>query len=1437
MSSCLKDKNERIVKVIHLAIMLFFCFLSSYNVFAQHSYKPEIVDPLLEPWRWKFMPELRGKGVRCIENSPDGTMWFGIDKGVCSYNGMDWNFYDTTNAEINFPISTIISTNDGKIYAGSDKGLSVFAKGKWNYFFQKGKNELINVNYLKLLINGAVLAGTNRGLVYLSNDRTVFFATESNIELLKKSFPQNEFIALPDNYLFSNSSTVKVDDIFENSHEDLWLLTSQSTQGKIFKFNIYKSLVEKQISKSEVLNEIAGNPLYRGLKVVRAQNNKIWLISGYYRSGIFVYDNRKWDVIRLSSQFGGDELHTSLMESKDGSIFIGGINKLFVFKNNKWNLYEAPKFPIPYSRVIFHESVDGSLWIAGMQNDVYRFDYGDKKWLTYNNLNFECESKDQKKWFLSVDNKVVVNDSDRWYYYDQSDSLIDAPVRIIATKLGTVWVAGSHQSIAATAYFDGVKWHRQLYPQLSWGVDYRAVYESVDGNLWLGASVDALASKGQLAGIVCLKPQSNGKASVFHYNSNHGIRQSNAYGIGQSKDGAIWMGGTQLLKFDGTKWNSLDQPEFLKQYINCIYSNPNQNLWVGSRFYGLFAYNGNTWKQYNTDNGLSSNSIISIYAKSDSSVWVATDNDICRFDGKTWTREMFHPQLLLTREGGELVESNDGALWINKSLREWKRRAFTFNSAPKIAYENFRTVRCKPDRLPPKTTIQVYTKEVDHNGNTVISWVGKDFWEDTPSSQLTYSFRLNKGEWSPFEKQNYHTFTKLPDGEYTFEVRSRDIDFNIDPKPAKVRFAVAPAVWKQTWFILLVLAFIGAITYYEVQSFRRNRKLNKLNLSLSEINRELYQQKEEIIAKSVEIIEHQEKILQQRNQLEYSNNLLEQQNEEIKAQRDNLKGMVQQIEELSQAKLSFFTNISHEFRTPLTLILGPIERLISTKTPDEIERFNLYGVINRNANRLLRLINQILEFRKLETGSVDFTPRTADIVPFMNELLNLFNGLAAQRKINLNFISQEKEIFTAFDHDKMEKIVFNLLSNAFKYTLENGNIALEIKKIKVEDSLSNNKNDFIQIDVTDTGKGISPEHLPHIFERFYQVKEKSQSSGTGIGLAYIKDLVELHGGHISVQSEVCKGSCFTVLIPILEESDVDADKLPESYSSKMHFADSVQPAIKEISQRNDFGLTDDDSNEYQTDQSDESTKILIVEDDLELLTYLKSNLIQFNCITAQNGREGLEKAIELQPDLIISDVMMPEMDGIELCKSIKSVLITSHIPIILLTARTLIENKIEGLESGADDYVEKPFNMQLLQLRAKNLIESRRKLRELIRKEVIIEPSKVTVTSSDEKLLIGVMDFIEKNIAEPNFNIDDLSRNFHLSRSHFSRKIKQITTYSPKELLNSYRLKRASQLILEKKITIAEISYMVGFEHPNSLSRAFRKQFGISPTEYLEQNN
>ena len=1405
----------------------------SLITWAQKTYQPKFSDPLHEPWRWKLIPELRGKGIRCISETNDTSAWFGTDDAVYKYNGLEWTEFNAKNSCIKPPVNIFFHSDKGILYAGSDKGIYMYSNNNWSVVFESPENVTINTSFIKTVKNGSLIAGISQGLLYINNNQKIIFSTELIAKPLLKKYANLRLIKLPSDILIDNQFP-HFDDAFEFTPDDFWILLSNPPAGTILSFNLVNALSEGEMDY-KIQKDLLGHKLSARQKMMRTSTGEIWLISAHYSSKIFIFKNNKWNYLKLSQIFGGDDLHTSILETSDSSIWIGSIAKVFVYKNNKWNSYEAPNYPIPYSRILLYKSKRGPIWVAGLQNEVYYLNYSKKIWTTYKNLNFECETDDGTKWFLSSDSKVVYNKKDKWYYYDASDSIIDAPVKIIATKNGTIWISGSHKGVAATAYLSGNRWYKQVHPQLSWGVDYRSVYEAEDGSMWFGASVDALVDKGHKAGILHLEAENDGKQKWTHYHTAHGISQMNCYGVGQSVNGTVFIGGTSLLQFNGEKWNNNTLPSQLKMLVNCIYNKPGQKMWVGSRFYGLFAFDGKNWEHFSTEHGLASNSIISIYAVNDSTVWVATDNGICRYDGKSWHTSFIHPQLTLTREGGAILVGKDGAIWINKSLREWKRRAFPYNIIAPIAYDNFYSVRYFPDNLAPDTKIKVFSEKIDNSGNTVISWEGIDYWDDTPANQLAFSYRLNNSEWSDFKNINYQTFTNLTDGEYIFEVRARDFDFNVDKSPARIQFIVTPPVWKQTWFILLVLGFLAAISYSVLQILRRNKKLAYLNNNLNNKNLQLSQQKEEIVIQ-------QNKILEQKSQLEYSNALLENQNLEISNQRDKLQEMVYQIEELSRTKLNFFTNVSHEFRTPLTLLLGPIERLLQKDEPDYLKRHEIYNLIFQNAKRLLRLINQLLEFRKIESGKIKLLLNTGNLTQTISDVFNAFQTMAQQKNINYQLTTSHPELICVYDIDKIEKIIENLLSNAFKYTSIGGTIKLEIDKLKHKNQsnkrISGINGFYIQIKVSDSGKGILPEEIAHIFERFFQSKDKTKINviSSGLGLSYIKELVEIHNGSINVQSEHGIGSVFTFNLPYLEKSN-NLETNPLIVSDKTQIVSFENFGADNNQTTNDSADNKIESlnKTLETIDNVNNETVLIVEDDPDLLKYLNDLLKDYNTLVASNGDDGWIKATEYQPDIIISDVMMPGIGGIELCKNVKANLITSHIPVILLTARALIEHKIEGIETGADAYLEKPFNERLLLASVKNLIENRKRIREKFRKELVLNVDEMQISSADEKLIKNVIQLIEKNISEPEFNIDEMCKNFYLSRSHFSRKIKQITSLSPIELLVSYRLKHAAALILQKKLPISEIAYRVGFEHPNSLSRAFKKEFGMSPTEYAEK--
>ena len=511
------------------------------------------------------------------------------------------------------------------------------------------------------------------------------------------------------------------------------------------------------------------------------------------------------------------------------------------------------------------------------------------------------------------------------------------------------------------------------------------------------------------------------------------------------------------------------------------------------------------------------------------------------------------------------------------------------------------------------------------------------------------------------------------------------------------------------------------------------------------------------------------------------------------------------LKELDRIKSNFFANISHEFRTPLTLIKGPIERL--EQNPEEKLSEDTVKMIRRNATRVLKLVNQLLDLSKVDEGNLKLEPTEGDIYKCLRAATFSFNSHAAQRQIDYKVQIPRTILWTSFDRDKLEKIVYNLLSNAFKFSDDGSVISFEAAYSQQD----------LQIQVADSGKGISEEDLPFIFDRFYQADSSStrEKEGSGIGLSLSKNLVELMDGTITVSSEIDKGSFFVVHLP-LQEIKTRQEALVEEVKQITHITAGVEPAE----------LTEEDQRKLPS--------ILLVEDNSDMRHFIKDNLLQWYKIDeASNGKIGLNNAITNPPDLIITDLMMPKMDGIELCKKLKTNVHTCHIPVIMLTAKAGIENKIEGLETGADDYLTKPFDANELLVRAKNLIEQRKKLRELFAdKKLQIDPKKVTVTSIDQKFLEQLLALLEDKFSHGDFGVPQMQEALAMSKSQLHRKLKALTNEAPGELLRNFRLKRAAQLLSQKADTVTQIAYLVGFNDLSYFARCFKELYGVVPSAY-----
>lgn len=535
---------------------------------------------------------------------------------------------------------------------------------------------------------------------------------------------------------------------------------------------------------------------------------------------------------------------------------------------------------------------------------------------------------------------------------------------------------------------------------------------------------------------------------------------------------------------------------------------------------------------------------------------------------------------------------------------------------------------------------------------------------------------------------------------------------------------------------------------------------------------------------------------------------LEEQRDTLSEQRDQLVQLSHQLEEATHAKLVFFTNISHDFRTPLTLVADPVEQLLADKTLSG-DQHRLLLLVQRNVNILLRLVNQILDFRKYENGKMEYTPVPVDLLQCLENWNESFQAAARKKHIRFSFDHMPDTNYrTQADVEKLERIYFNLLSNAFKFTPENGKVTVRLFALEKEGQ------PFFRFTVANTGSLISAEHIRSIFDRFYKID--MHHAGSGIGLALVKAFVEMHGGTIQVESDEKQGTMFTVDLPFC-----CCTSSPDT--SSMGTSGHESPV--EL-------LEGEEEEERNYDSSRMS--VLVIDDNADIRSYIHGLLsAEYSVIEATNGSEGIRKAMKYVPDLIISDVMMPGIDGIECCRRLKSELQTCHIPVILLTACSLDEQRIQGYDGGADSYISKPFSSQLLLARIHNLIDSHQRLKQFFGDRQTL--AKEDICDLDKDFVEKFKALIEEKMGDSELNVEDLGREMGLSRVQLYRKIKSLTNYAPNELLRMSRLKRAASLLASSGMTVAEIAYEVGFTSPSYFTKCYKEQFGESPTEFLKR--
>ncbi len=685
------------------------------------------------------------------------------------------------------------------------------------------------------------------------------------------------------------------------------------------------------------------------------------------------------------------------------------------------------------------------------------------------------------------------------------------------------------------------------------------------------------------------------------------------------------------------------------------------------------------------------------------------------------------------------------------------------------------------------------------------------FFEAESETQYRYFLKGYQNDWSGWSKNTKKNYTNLHPGAYSFRVQARNI-FGHAGKEAEYSFKILPP-WYLTWWAFMLYGiglFSGMYLVIRLRSYKLDRDKKKLEQTIKDRTKEIHEK-----------------------------------NQQLSYQSEKLK-------EMDRVKSRFFANISHEFRTPLTLIMSPLEQLFS-RSRDKQQKKEFHMML-RNAQRLLSLINQLLDLSRFDSGKMKLHATCQNVVPFLKGIMGAFEVLARQNQLTMEFIPGEKEISLYFDPQKMEEVMYNLLTNAVKFTPPGGKITVTVARERQQKDTGPGKSGGVTISVQDTGTGINQDEIVHIFDRFYQAENLNVNhyKGTGIGLALTREIIQLHQGTIDVHSQEGKGTEFVinllsghkhlkpdeiVLRPDAPLENKKALELKTLYGDFDQESEEDQVTTDEDNTVSQGGAEPDRKEPGEGEQEQEQLEkqvILVVEDNADMRQYIRGPLIDahYEVVEAVDGEEGICKAREIIPDLIVSDIMMPKVEGYQLCRELKKDMATSHIPIVLLTARVSEESIIHGLQTGADDYVTKPFNTQILLARIGNLIELRRQMQLKIQRQKMLLPAEIAVSSMDDKFLEEFQKVIEGNLSDPGLDIDKLLRKLLMGRTTLFRKVKALTGEKPMEFIQSYRLERAAQLLKKNYGNVTEVAMAVGFSSSAHFSECFKKKFHVSPHSY-----
>lgn len=1325
--------------------------------------------------------------VNTILRDADGFVWFGTMSGLNRYDGYSCKIFrnrhnDSTSLYDNY-ISALYELPEGKMWVMTRDTPCIY----------NSRTEKFDAGYRNYLHSLGLPAGPIINIAKGNKDRYWFLY--DSLDLYLYSSAQKKAKPFRNNFKFTPSE--KITSIRETGDGKLWLVYQS---GFLQQYDINTGKIVFSSNALQKLNR--GNNAY---SLLLDKDGDVWIWRIPF--GVFLFHPQDNSIRQFNESTSPSKLSsnlvTQLVQDNNGLIWVatdhGGVT-LIDKKNNFTTGYllNDPKDPRSLSQnsiTAIYKDDNGIIWLGTYKQGVnylngnlvkfphYHHQESNAKSLQYDDVNRFVEDKSGNIWIGTNGGGLIYfdrkNNTFKQYLHDPNNSNSLSSNVIVSMWIDyedKLWIGSFFGGLSC---FDGKKFthyrHNDNDPSSLANDNVWEIFEDREKNLWVGT----------LGGGLDFLDRKTNRFEHYRYQEGKpGTLLSNYISaILQDRKGNLWIGtAIGIAVFEKNKitptFYTNEKDSLSNNNVICLLEDSKGRIWVGTREgLNLFNEQTKTFQIFTTTDGLPDNAILNILEDNRQTLWISTPNGLCNAIPKQKENGLvfsivnydemnnlqnreFNENAALKTRSGELIFGGPSGFNIidpDKIVKPVFHPKIVFTGL-KILNDNVEVGEKINDRiLLPKSLSQLQKIDLKYKENVFsIEFTSLDF---SHSSRDKYAYMLqgfNSGWLYADGTQRRVTYTNLDPGHYVFKVKILNGD-GIWSDEKTLQINIAPPFWRTPIaYILYTLAVFGILF------LARKITLDRIHMKF-----EMRQQRRE----------------------------------------------AERAHAIEQLKTKFFTNVSHEFRTPLSLIISPLDKIIG-HTTDEDQKKQL-NLVHRNAKRLLNLVNQLLDFRKMEVQELKLHPAIGDIIEFAKDISYSFSDISEKKGIHFSFNSNIESLEIYFDKDKIEKILFNLLSNAFKYTHDNGKISVNLVYHLPVD---NEENGTLAIEVSDTGIGIPAGKHEMIFEPFFQtdVPDNVVNQGTGIGLAITKEFVRLHNGVITVKSEPEKGTCFTVTLP----------------AKKIH-----EPSVRTTS--NPVTIEDAEQIIFEESQKNGRKKtIIIVEDNEDLRFYLKENLKgQYHIEEATNGKEGWEKVHLMNPDLVVSDIMMPLMDGIELAKKIKTDRLTAHIPVILLTAMGSEEKQIEGFQAGVNDYITKPFTFEILVSRIKNLLAQQKLLQKRFQKQIEVNPSEVTVTPVDEKFLKQALDIVEKFIDNPDFSVEDFSREMSMSRVALYKKILSLTGRAPLEFIRSIRLKRAAQLLENSGMSVSEIAYEVGFNNPKNFSKYFKEEFKVIPSQYVADKN